>query len=121
MAFQHLMGLLPLLLVAGPAVANDPSPLEPAFSNTIVSTYPDGKTGKLWLERDGSYRAEGRRAERSSGRWKVKDGRMCFKQSRPLPIPFSYCSAVVSGDVGSVWAGKAVTGEPLRIQLVAGR
>ena len=121
MSFPHWTIFLPLLLVAGPAIANAPSSLEPAFANTILSTYPDGKTGKLWLEPDGSYRAEGRRAEPTSGRWKVKGSRMCFRQSRPFPVPFSYCAPIVAGDVGTVWSGKAVTGEPLRIELVAGR
>ncbi len=48
-----------LLAVASPAVADQR--LEPAFANTIVSTYPDGRTAKLWLERDGAYRGQSRK------------------------------------------------------------
>ena len=110
-----------LVLIAAPAAAQDVSLLEPAFANTIVSTYPDGRTAKLWLNRDGTYRAQGRRGKPSSGRWTLKGERICLKQSRPVPGPFSYCTAVKRGGVGTSWSGKAVTGEPIRIQLVAGR
>ena len=33
------------------AVLTAPSPVQPAFGNTIVSTYPDGRKAKLWLHR----------------------------------------------------------------------
>lgn len=107
------------LFLAGPTAAQ--AELEPAFRNTIVSTYPDGRTAKLWLNRDGTYRAEGRRGKPSSGRWSVKNGKVCLKQSRPFPGPFSYCTPVRSGGVGTSWSAKAVTGEPIRVTVVSGR
>ena len=109
------------LAVAAPALAVDKSVLEPAFKNTIVSTYPDGRTAKLWLNADGSYRAQGRRGKPSSGRWTLKGEQICLKQSRPFPGPFSYCTSVKRGGVGTSWSGKAVTGEPIRIKVVGGR
>ncbi len=107
--------------LATPAPAQDRSILEPAFTNTIVSTYPDGRKAKLWLNRDGTYRAQGRRGKPSSGRWTLKGEQICLKQSRPMPGPFSYCTGVKRGGVGTSWTGKAVTGERIRIQVVAGR
>ena len=107
--------------IAAPVFASTTSVLEPAFSNTIVSTYPDGRKAKLWLNRDGSYRAQGRRGKPSSGRWTLKGERICLKQTRPIAGPFSYCTAVKRGGVGTSWSGKAVTGEPIRISVVAGR
>ena len=109
------------LIVPAPALAQDRSLLEPAFKNTIVSTYPDGRKAKLWLNADGSYRAQGRRGKPSSGRWTLKGEQICLKQQRPFPGPFSYCTAVRRGGVGTSWTGKAVTGERIRIQVVAGR
>lgn len=108
-----------LLAVASPALADQR--LEPAFANTIVSTYPDGRTAKLWLERDGAYRGQSRKGAITSGRWTVKGDRICLKQSRPMPIPLTYCTAIVGGDVGTRWSGKAVTGEPVKLELVSGR
>ena len=108
-------------LAAAPASAAEPADLQPAFSNTIVSTYPDGRTAKLWLNADGTYRGQGRRGKPSSGRWTLKGEEICLKQSKPFPAPMSYCAPIRRGGVGTSWSGKAVTGEPIKITLVAGR
>jgi hypothetical protein len=99
----------------------DESSLGPAFKNTIVSTYPDGRQGKLWLKADGSYTAEGRRKDRSDGRWTVKGDKICLRQSHPATLPLSYCTALPSGGVGASWDAKSVTGEPIKVKLVKGR
>jgi len=109
------------LLMAPAALAAGSADLRPAFSNTIVSTYPDGRQARLWLNEDGSYRAQGRRGKPSSGRWTVKGDKLCLKQKKPMPGPFAYCTPIKKGGVGTSWTGKAVTGEPIRIRLVAGR
>jgi hypothetical protein len=92
-----------------------------AFGNTIRSTYPDGRTAELWLTSDGAYTAEGRRHDPSSGHWKVKDSKLCLKQSRPFAAPFSYCVALPSAGMSSGWTGKAYTGEAIQIQLIKGQ
>jgi hypothetical protein len=99
-----------------------PSPsLEAAFGNTILSTYPDGRTAELWLQPGGDYTARGRRGDRSSGHWKVNGGKLCLKQSRPFPAPFNYCTRIPSSDFRTTWTARAVTGEKLRVRLVQGR
>ena len=95
--------------------------VSPAFARTIVSTYPDGRSGKLWLRSGGAYVGRGRRGETSSGHWRVAGQRLCMKQSRPFPIPFSYCAPLPASGVGTSWSGRAVTGDPITIQLVPGR
>jgi hypothetical protein len=114
-----------MLLLAALAAAAAPSAvmsaLEPAFANTIVSTYPDGRQAKAWLNRDGTYRGQGRTGRVTSGRWAVKDGKICLRQQRPIPIPLAYCTEVREGGVGTTWTAKAVTGEAIRLELVAGR
>lgn len=108
------------LAAAATLASPDAAVLKAAFGNTIVSTYPDGRQAQLWLRSDGSYAAEGRRGDRSAGRWKLKGAKVCLKQSKPHAFPFSYCAPVPPGGVGTVWSGKAVTGEPIRIKLVRG-
>ena len=95
--------------------------LEPAFSNTIVSTYPDGRQARLWLDPDGGYRALGRHGEPTRGTWRIKGEKLCLKQSRPFSVPFSYCTPVMGGEVGDVWIRRAVTGELLHVRLEHGR
>jgi hypothetical protein len=94
--------------------------LRRAFGSTIVSTYPDGRQAELWLQRDGGYRAEGRRRDPSSGRWQIKGDKLCMKQQRPIPAPFSYCTPLPASGIERPWIGKAFTGEPIRIRLVKG-
>lgn len=118
----HLLSVLAMAAAAATA-ASEPdcsSRIQLAFGNTIVSTYPDGRQAHLWLRPDGAYNALGRHGERTSGSWKVKAGRICFKQAKPFAYPFSYCTVVPSGGVGASWQARAVTGEMLRIRLVSG-
>jgi hypothetical protein len=116
--------LIALLAVDAPgAFADAPGAekLTAAFGNTVVSTYPDGRTAMLWLKPNGTYNAVGRRRTPSSGVWTVRGNKVCLKQKKPRAVPFSYCTPVPEGGIGASWGGKAVTGEKIRIRLVAGR
>jgi hypothetical protein len=110
---------LGLLIAPATAIAN--TPIDGAFGNTIVSTYPDGRTARLWLHPDGSYDAKGRRGDPSSGRWSLKGARVCLRQAKPFPAPFSFCTGIGEARVGAAWKGKAVTGEAISIRLVKGQ
>jgi hypothetical protein len=114
-----LLGLSSSLIAYGASA--EPATVEKAFGNTIVSTYPDGRKGELWLQPGGAYTAEGRRHDPSSGHWTVKGDRLCLKQSKPIFAPFSFCTPMPSGGVGSTWSAKAVTGEQISVKLVKGR
>lgn len=110
-----------LCLSAAAARAQDPVGVEAAFGNTIVSTYANGDTARLWLDRDGSYRGMGRRGDPSRGRWLEKDDKLCLRQVRPLPMPVAFCTPIVQQGVGAMWSATSVFGEPLTVALVAGR
>ena len=96
-------------------------PVAMAFGNTILSTYPDGRTGELWLHPDGSYDAEGRKGDHSSGHWKTKGEKLCLKQSKPMSSLFSFCTAIPDHGLRDGFDSKAVTGEAIRVTLVHGR
>jgi len=87
--------------------------LEAAFGSTIVSTYPDGRKAKLWMNPDGTYVSEGRRHERHNGKWKVSGDKVCFKRGI-----FGYCTQI-PGD--TAFTTKAVTGETIQVRLTPGR
>ncbi len=97
------------------------SPVEAAFGNTIVSTYPSGRSTKLWLKRDGTYEARRTNGKPTWGRWSLKRGKVCLKQTNPAGIPLTFCSKVPAGKVGAIWSSKSPKGEPLKNRLVAGR
>jgi hypothetical protein len=106
-----------IALASSATAAPAPAELGKAFGNTVVSTYPDGRTALLWLKRDGTYDAKGRRRTPSSGTWSLKGGKVCLKQAKPMRAPFSYCTRLPSGES---WKAKAVTGEPITVRIVAG-
>ena len=114
--------LLAAVLVLAPAApAPPPAAMAPAFTNTLVSTYPDGRHGRLYLSADATWKGVSRAGRVSSGRWTLAGGRLCMRQSRPFPIPFGYCTPLVAGGVGAAWPAKAPTGEPITVVLEAGR
>jgi hypothetical protein len=87
-----------------------------AFGNTIVSTYPDGRKGYLWLKSDGTFTTMGRHKTHSTGKWRIKGDQVCLKRIHP-PAPFSYCTSAPQGDH---WPAKSVTGQKLQVSLVKG-
>ena len=117
------IAILAGLSLLGPAAARAEAPvgLQAAFGNTIVSTYANGDTARLWIDRDGVYNGRGRRGDASRGHWVEKNGKLCFKQARPLPIPVPFCTAIIPQGVGATWPATSVFGEPLSVALVAGR
>ena len=94
--------------------------LAPAFGNTIVSTHPDGRKARLWLDAGGTYAAQGRAGNRSSGTWKTKGDKLCLTQRSPLPIPFPYCTAIPAERVGKPWRDKAVNGDAVTNVIMKG-
>ena len=103
-----LIGMLFLL-----TAASTPPTLRKAFTSTIVSTYPDGRTAELWMKPSGTYTSMGRRHDRHAGHWKLKGDKVCFRR-----LLFSYCTALPTG---SVVTTKAVTGETIQVRLRPGR
>ena len=112
------------IALAAPAAASaaDANGLSAAFGNTVKALYPDGRYQWLWFHADGSWEAFGRRGKWSSGRWTQADGqRVCLRQSRPIPIPFNYCTTFpANGGVGVVWASKSMEGDPIKVTVVKG-
>jgi hypothetical protein len=111
------LAAITLALAASASAAPAPASLSEAFGNTVVSTYPDGRTALLWLKPDGTYTAKGRHRTSSSGTWALKGEKICLSQKKPFYAPFAFCTAVPSGET---WAAKAVTGEPVKVRIVPG-
>jgi hypothetical protein len=107
--------------LASQAAAPTEADLAPAFGNTLLSTYPDGRTARMWLQHDGTYEGQSRRGGLSRGVWHVHDGQVCFSQRRPVPLPGSFCTPIVPGGIGNSWSTRAMTGETIRVSLLAGR
>jgi hypothetical protein len=123
------MRLLTLSLAAAltlgavqPGAAAETRGVAAAFGNTVKALYPDGKYQWLWFRADGTWEAFGRRGKWSSGKWSEKDaGKVCLKQSKPISIPFKYCTDFpANGGVGAVWASRSMEGDPIKVTVVRG-
>lgn len=114
-----------LLATAAAGVAGaGPEPTLPpgfdrVFTGALVSTYPDGLSGKLWVSPDGTFIGQGRHGGRDAGRWTLSNGRVCMVQTRPIPAPLHYCTPLPRS-LANPWPAKAATGEAITLHFVAG-
>jgi hypothetical protein len=113
--------LAALTLIAAPIAAHAGPHVEPALGNTVVSTYEDGRHGYLYLKIGGLYDYVGRKNDASSGKWVLKGEQICLRQSKPIPMPMTFCTVFPSeGGIGTSWKSKAISGDPVVLQVVKG-
>jgi hypothetical protein len=107
--------------VTAPVAAYATPHVEPALGNTVVSTYEDGRHGYLYLKAGGLYDYIGRKKDASSGKWILKGEQICLRQSKPIPVPMTFCTGFPSeGGIGTSWRSKAISGDPVTLQVVKG-
>ena len=103
------------------AQAADETQVKPAFGNTVLSIYPDGRSQKIWMHPDGTWDGQSRRGTPLAGRWNVKDGKVCMKQSKPPTLPLAYCTVFPEKTyVGVSWTSKDMSGTPIQLKVVQG-
>jgi len=89
------------------------------FGNTVISTYPDGRSQKLWIQPDGSWTGLSRRGIPLAGHWTQKGDKVCLKQSKPPTLPISFCQALPA-DMSREMESHDVLGTPIRLHVVRG-
>ena len=100
--------------------AQEPAPgVAAAFGNTVISVYPDGRSQKIWLARDGSWTGLSRRGTPLAGKWTAKGERVCLRQTSPPTLPISFCQTFPENPETGVDA-KDLTGTPIHLKLVKG-
>jgi hypothetical protein len=103
------------------AQAADLTTVSPAFGNTVVSTYPDGRTLKIMLHPDGSWDGVARSGVPLAGRWQIKGEKLCMRQSKPPTLPISFCTPFPEhSEPGVQWTSRDVLGTPIRLSLQKG-
>ena len=103
------------------AAALPASPVAAAFGNTIVTTYPDGRTQQIWLQPDGRWSGVSRTHKDLAGKWRLKGDKVCLRQQTPPTLPFSYCTVFPpDARVGAAWTSKDFGGTPIQLRLVGG-
>lgn len=131
MPFQTRISTLRLLartVVAGYAAfaalnaqAAEPGAVSAAFGNTVISSYPDGTSQKIWLHADGSWNGISRHNVALSGRWTQRDDKVCMRQTQPPTLPISYCTPLpANSQPGVQWSGRDVAGRAITLSLTKG-
>jgi hypothetical protein len=107
------LGLPALSAKAGPAAG-----AAAAFGNTVVTTDPDGRSRKIWLQPDGTWTGKSRRGLDLAGKWTERDDKVCLTQSKPRLFG-SMCERFPSDPKVGIDA-KDPTGKQVHLKLVKG-
>lgn len=109
------------LMLAAPIAQAAPASAKIAatFGNTIVSTYSDGRSQKVWLKDDGSWTGLSRRGNPLAGKWTAKGDKVCLKQTSPAIPFFSFCQELPN-DPAKGMDSNDLTGRKIHLKLVKG-
>ena len=103
------------------AQAAEPGAVSAAFGNTVISSYPDGTSQKIWLHADGTWNGISRHNVALTGHWTVRDDKVCMRQSTPPTLPISYCTPLpANSQPGVQWSGRDVAGRQITLSLMKG-
>ena len=92
-----------------------------AFGNTVLSTYSDGTSQKIWLRPDGRWDGLSRHNNPLGGTWSVRDDKVCLRQSKPPTLPVAYCTALpATARPGVQWTGRDMGGRAITLSLTRG-
>jgi hypothetical protein len=96
--------------------------VDTVFGNTVISTYPDGRSQKIYMRPDGSWAGLSRRGNPLAGSWKLKNDAVCLKQSQPPTLPVAFCLPFPAEPrIGATWISKDLTGTPISLKIVKGK
>lgn len=117
--FLALLGPM-LATLAPPGHAQPPvADIAATFGNTVISTYPDGRSQKIWFQPGGAWTGLSRKGVPLAGHWTLKDGKVCLRQSKPPTLPISFCQALPPDMIKGV-DSRDVLGTPIHLHLVKG-
>lgn len=125
-----VMGASALLAfsLAGAAFAAD-DPMSGVYGNTIVVTNAKGESTKLWINKDGTYKAQGADGKSGTGKWVVKENNTKYCSTPDLPAtapagtaaPKETCSEFKGGHkAGDKWQQKDAEGQTITVEIKAG-
>lgn len=102
--------LIACVLLCGSACADTWSG---AYGNTIMSTYTDGRTAKVYVDADHSYTIALPDGTKLKGTWADADGKSCFTLTDPKPAPDAkpVCFPLKDYKLGDSLNGEDATGK----------
>ena len=113
--------------LSGAAVASD-DPMAGAYGNTVLVTNAKGETSKIWINKDGSYKAQGADGKQGTGKWALKENgkKYCATANLPAdapketPAPKEACSDFTGPHkVGDKWEQNDANGQKVTVEIRA--
>jgi hypothetical protein len=96
-------------------------PMASRYGNTVVVTYADGSVVKLHYRQDGSLEVINPDGSKGTGKWAMKDGKLCITADAGPTAGKEQCSAFTAGKkVGDSWDQAMADGSKIKISIVAG-
>ena len=115
-------------VLVGPAFAVS---MEARFGNTVVTTYPDSSTLKIFYNKDGTLSAkltQGTKVTDTTGKWRIDGANVCLTMQATVAIfeaAKERCVLLNGEKVGDKWqvTAKDASGKDITVNaaIVAGR
>jgi hypothetical protein len=121
-------GALVAVGLAGAAIAAD-DPMAGAYGNTVVVTNGKGEASKLWINKDGTYKAQGADGKSGTGKWALKENNSKYCATPDLPAdapkgtaaPKEACSEFKGAHkAGDKWDQNDANGQKVTVEIKAG-
>ena len=113
---------------AGAVMAAD-DPMAAVYGNTVTVTNAKGETSKLWIAKDGTFKGEGAKGEKFTGKWALKENntKYCSTVDLPAnapagtPAPKESCSEFKgSHKAGDKWEQNDAMNAKITVEIKAG-
>jgi hypothetical protein len=112
------LGFVASIMTATSALAGDP--MESRYDNTVTLTDSNGVT-KLHYNRDGTLRMVLPNGQEGTGKWAVKDAKLCVTLDAGPNKGVESCNPLVERQVGEEWEVPLPDGSKIKAKLEAGR
>ena len=113
------LGLVASVLAFGVAYAGDP--MANRYENTVTITDASGAVTKIYYNKDGTMKTVLPDGAAGTGKWAVKDGKLCVTLDGGPNAGVESCNPLVERKVGDEWDVPLPDGTVLKAKLVAGR
>jgi YD repeat-containing protein len=117
-----LAGVVVAAFSASLAFASAEDPMASRYGNTVTVTNAKGEVTKLHYNQDGTMAVIQPDGTKGTGKWAMKDGKLCITADAGPTAGKEQCNPFVPGKkVGDSWEITMPDGSKSKIAIVAGR
>ena len=96
-------------------------PMASRYGNTVVVKYADGSEVKIHYNKDGTLEVINPDGSKGTGKWAMKDGKLCITADAGPTAGKEQCSPFTAGKkAGDSWEQTMADGSKITVSIVAG-